>query len=591
MRACTCALALSPLVVLEQDDQRTHRSSLGCASVHLLNNLTQNFYPQRPSKRIHLKLEKTEGHDTSLMSLVTKPTISAREPGESKMETLYLEHSCATLTAPNQNVSVFFDECNREIVTLTNDVNSITKVVFQAADQPDVLQFNLPTKKRILSLKLNPTRTVLAYHVERNIVELTNVIYSIQSDGSRTYKLDDKRYSQAAKSKNSKLFGFVWASSSELVMISDIDVEYFHVDAGRRHMRFVKAFLSSTNWFVYHPASDTKLKSSRKSSLPHSVLMVSTGSTGTVLQPYLFMRRTMTRLQKFEVEGIWKTGEKEELLERSISIVCLYGVVRLLVLRNQSLNIKTRGAQILIYSVDIVSGLTSKTHILDLDVDGKFAINVLDNLVIAHDQPSKSSFIFDIKIKSTERSDCDRHHVSLLERQTMRPLRLRDGSGFVKLYSSNWVFFQPHYIIDAKLGMLCTLHIDLNAIQEQVRDDQTILNFLTFRNDAEQVILRRIKQVVDRCLNSVTSGVDSPYSPLADISTVFELLSKLVTSSTFTDSNSAVGQEVSSTEHIACIRQEDVYQHIFGPYEPIEEKVSLDSGKMNQPLQFTHFGN
>lgn len=364
-------------------------------------------------------------------------------------------------------------------------------------------------------------------------------------------------------------------------MITNMDVEYFHVDISRRRLRFVKAFLSSTNWFVYHPAilSSSVDKNSRyESNVPHSVLMISTGSTGTALQPYLFIRRSINRLQRFEVDGNWQTNDKEELLERSISIVSLYGLVRLLVLQNQSLNTKTRGAQILIYTVDIDTGATSKTHTLDLDIDGKFAINILDNLVIAHDQPSKSSFIFDIRIDSTERSDCENHHVSLLERQSIRPLQLKDGSNSVDMYSPNWVFFQPHYIIDAKLGILFKLQIDLRAIQEYIHDDQTILNFLRFRNNAELVILERVRQVLDRCLDMVTSKAESPYSALADISSVFELLGKLVISSSPTDS----GKRGSADEYIAQIRQEDVYQHIFSPYEPLEKEVSKHTASLSE---------
>lgn len=494
---------------------------------------------------------------------------------EAPTEALYLQHSNATIEAPNQRVSVFFDECNREIVSLTSQIGAKTKVTFQATDRSDFLELSLPVEKKALSVKLNPSRTVLAYHIEGSVIELINVSITVSANGSRSYSLDDKRYVQSARAKNCKLFGFIWVNSADLVMITDVSVEYYHVDANRQRLRFIKSYPSSTNWFVYHPATSQSInKVGLQNSLsPYSILMVSIGSTSNCLQPYLFTRRSMSRLQRFGVDGDWKGSGRAELFERSISIVSLYGKVRLLVLQHQSLNLKTRGAQILIYTVDCETGFTSRTHTLDLDVDGKFAINILDNLVVAHDQPSKSSFIFDIKIRSTERADCESHYVSLLERQTIKPLKRKDGEGFIEMYSSNWIFFQPNFIIDAKLGMLVTLHIDLKAIQSYIKDDHTILNFLSFRSDSDQYLLERVKGVIDRCYEMMSSDSDRLRSPLADVSSVFELLGRLVEPAIL-HSGPYSSQKVDRDEHLAWIRQEDVYRVIFRQFEPLHEKVN-----------------
>lgn len=482
----------------------------------------------------------------------TKSAASAskqRISNEPKAGVLFLKQNHVRFNAPSKSESVFFDECNREIICLKNgiqipgDTKLKTRVVFQSTDHQDPvkIEFLLPIEKRILSIKFNSTRTVLAYHVERNIIEFFNVRETTDPDGQSKFSLEDKKYVQASRAKNSKLIGFLWTGPMELVIITDLSVEYYHVDANRRRLKHIKLFQSTTNWFVYQPPVATNNRVvdilDEPQEDPYSILMVSTGSLGNSMQPYMFSRGQVTRLQRFEVEGNWHDNEKLELFERSITIAHLYGHVRLLVLQHESLNIKSRGAQIVLYTVEPESGTTSKTHTLDLDVNGRFAINVLDNLVIAHNQPSKSSFIFDIAIESTEKSDYARHFVSLIDSRPIRQLKLTTSDNAestdvnkVDMYSLNWVFFQPNFIVDAKLGLLSTLEIDLPAMQDALQDNPLLLSFLAHRSDSEDVILKKCKQIVADSYEKAVKSQQLQVNPLAEVSSAFEVLGKLAVS-------------------------------------------------------------
>lgn len=450
---------------------------------------------------------------------------------------LYLRRNAVSFNAPSKSESVFFDECNREVISLTSSIEpGKTRVIFQTTERDDRIEFRLPIEKRILSIKLNSSRTVLAYHVERNIMEFRNVHEILDAEGQLKYELEDKRYVQTSRAKNSKLIGFLWTGPMEIVIITDLSVEYYHVDSNRRRLKHFKLFQSSTNWFVYQPpildkrSDSTVCDASETSS--YSLLMVSTGSLGNSMQPYLFTKGQIIRLSRFEVEGRWHDSEKMELFERSITIAHLYDRVRLLVLQHESLNLKSRGAQIVLYTVDIETGITSKTHTLDLDVSGRFAINILDNLVIAHDQPSKSSFIFDIMIESTEKSDCPKHFVSLINSRPIRQLQLSgESSKSVEMYSLNWVFFQPNFIVDAKLGLLSTLQIDLSAMERIMEDNLLLLSFLAHRRNSESIILKKCRQIVsDSYLLIADSSGPVSINPLADVSLAFETIGKLVVS-------------------------------------------------------------
>lgn len=502
---------------------------------------------------------------------------------DSAKRVLSLKQSHAVFGPPTTKESVFFDECNREIINLTGGLEGKTRVVFQSAENSDHIQFLLPVDKRILSIKLNPTKSILAYHVEKSTIEFINIsTQSTPTEPDETvHELESRRYQQSSRARNAKLSGFLWTGSSDMVMITDVSVEYYHVDPQRHRLRHVKSFPSSTNWFVYQPSINDSDATGDRS---HSMLVVSTGSIGNSMQPYAFVESQMIKLQRFDVEGNWHGSNKLELFERSITMASIYGQTRLLVLQHESLNLKSKGAQILIYTVNCDTGAASKTHTLDLDINGRFALNVVDNLVIAHDQPSQSSFIFDIMIESTEKSDCPRHYVSLIDSQ---PIRLKEmGGKNIQMYSLNWVFFQPNFIIDAKMGLLCTLHVDLDRFRDAIRDDMLLLTFLSHRSRAETFILNKIKEVVNRSCELVVRDQQSKLNPLAEISGSFEILANLVVSEPELDKKPAPSKPCSDQQTISapsdmgakfsnCITQEDIHRELFQHITSTDNQVSV----------------
>lgn len=502
---------------------------------------------------------------------------------------LYLEKSHVRFRPPSKTVSVFFDECNREVISVTTGAtDSKTKALFLSVDHNGhKIELNLPVEKKILSIKLNPTASVLAYHVEKSYVEFFNVKKNSSDQGSQIYSLDDKRFVQSTRAKNSKLIGFLWTSTTEVVMITDIDIEYYSVDAARRRLRHLKSFPSATNWFVYQPPKalmglDSEIKSQ------YSVLMVSTGSLSSTMQPYLFRRSQIYRLQKFDVEGDWQCGDRLELFERSITIAFLYDYVRLLVLQHESLNVKSRGAQILIYTVDPRSGFTSKTHTLDLDVSGRFAISIHDNLVVVHDEPSKTSSIFDIMIKSTEKSDCAGHFVSLIGSQPLRSPPPDDSGKRMDMYSLNWVFFQPNFIIDAKLGLLFILHIDLDAVQNYLQDSILLLSFLSNRRRSEKIILKKLRLIVSDSCSLVRKGSQISMNPLTEVSSAIEIVAQLVVSAdseTYATTRDRIDNEADQTN--ARLTQEEIQREVLQQLdEPKDSSPALTQFVISTLVEF-----
>lgn len=70
-------------------------------------------------------------------------------------------------------------------------------------------------------------------------------------------------------------------------------------------------------------------------------------------------------------------------LERDVTLSTLYGVLSVLILRHQS-GVQT--AEVHIHTLNGLGQAPVKSHVLKLGLTGRFAINIVDNLVLIHHQ-------------------------------------------------------------------------------------------------------------------------------------------------------------------------------------------------------------
>lgn len=460
---------------------------------------------------------------------------------EMKKLPLYLDEESVRFEPVSQKVSIFFDEYNHEIITTRKDNRNLrddtVEINFQNAINTNWrLTLNLPTRKRVISIKFNPGHSILAYQTGQDSIEFRNVHYKLVG-GQDIYTLDPNlSYRQSVSYKNSSILGYIWTNDCDIVIVTNLSIEYYHVKRDKQSLDSVKIFSSSTNWFVFQPGIDHQKQTISEG----PILMVSTSSSGSVIQPYKFNLRQIVRLTKFEVEGPWQRMDNDSsspLLEKNVTISTIYGKIRLLVLQHEMLNKNSTGAQVLIYTIDSRSGQTTKTHILDLNMNGRFAINILDDLIIVHDQPSKTSLLYDIELYQTEKNNLLNHYKSVLD---ARPIMGQHSESAPSsstetisinpdLYSISWVFFQPNYIIDAKRGLLWRLKIDLNVMIESVSDQDLLLDFLALRRKAKYHIIKKCRKLAQETCRWSTTGlaIENNLNPLEEMSNIFEKLSHM----------------------------------------------------------------
>ncbi|XP_046859554.1 regulator of MON1-CCZ1 complex-like [Xenia sp. Carnegie-2017] len=448
--------------------------------------------------------------------------------------------------------SVFFDEANKQVFSV-KQVEGYTRVIVTGSNNERISKFEMPDKGHIVSIKFSLDQSILAVQRNAKAVDFLNF-----SQGS-----DSKEYQQICKNKTAQIIGFNWTGANEIVFNTNQGLELYQVFPDKKVLKLIKNYNVQVNWFVY--LADI------------SLLLFSSTSQGNVIHPYSIRSGAVIRLPKFEVELpplIPYKPKQFMLLERDVTISVLYGEVYVVVMKTQSRETKVRGertsgAEVVLYRL-LSDRPARKSFVLQLNTSGRFALNIVDNLVIVHHQASKTSMLFDIKMKGTSDgqvtylepvlSPLSIDSFSLYEEKTENP----DDSKVIKceMYSANWIVFQPNIVIDAKLGCLWGVYVRLEPLLNMIADKAFLIQFLLLRRNAKGNIIDVLKQAL----------MPRSQCSLAMISKVFDKLNDayykaFVESETFSPQGEQSRRSSSSNKsrNHRFVDQKDMYKDVFSP--------------------------
>ncbi|RLW13349.1 hypothetical protein DV515_00000202 [Chloebia gouldiae] len=418
---------------------------------------------------------------------------------------------------------VFFDEANKQVFAVRS--GGATGVVVKGLEDRNPISFRMEDKGEVKCIKFSLGNKILAVQRTLKSVDFLNFI----PDSPQL------EYTQECKTKNANILGFCWTSSTEIVFITDQGIEFYQVLPEKRSLKLLKNQSINVNWYMYCPES--------------SVILLSTTVLGNVLQPFYFKSGTMSKLSKFEIElPAAPKSSKLSLSERDIAMAT-------------------------------IEGSCKKTHILKLNRTGKFALNVVDNLVVVHHQDTETSVIFDIKLKG-EFDGSATIHQFVLPPRSIQPYQIPvAGPASVtsqapvpcKLYSSSWIVFQPDIIISASEGYLWSLQVKLEPVVNLLVDKGKLMDFLLQRKECKMVIL----SVCSQMLSEPERG------SLSVIATVFDKLNyeykkyleaeqsyTMVVETGLSRSNPLLKRPVRTQ---AVIDQSDMYTHVLSVFTEKKE--------------------
>uniref|UniRef100_A0A8C1D4K9 Regulator of MON1-CCZ1 n=1 Tax=Cyprinus carpio carpio TaxID=630221 RepID=A0A8C1D4K9_CYPCA len=330
----------------------------------------------------------------------------------------------------------------------------------------------------------------------------------------------------------------------------------------KRTLKLLKSQSINVNWYMYCPET--------------AVLLLSTTVQGNVLQPFAFKSATMSKMSKFEIElpAVPKPA-KLSLSERDIAVATIYDQLYVMYLKHHSRATNSPGAEVVLYHLPR-EGTCRKTHVLKLNTTGKFALNVVDNLVVVHHQSSQSSLIYDIKLR--ELDGALNVHQPVLPAQSINPYKIH-LTGPAAAPSQAPVPCELCILTDELIrisssllyvlclsGYLWYLQVKLQPTLKLLRDKGKLMDFLLRRRDCKMVIL-------SVCSQMLTEGDKGNLSVVA---TVFDKLNQvykeyLDAEQVYTAAMES-GPSRSSTSYKrpvrtqAVIDQSDMYTHVLSDF-------------------------
>ncbi|XP_066960869.1 regulator of MON1-CCZ1 complex isoform X1 [Macrobrachium rosenbergii] len=379
--------------------------------------------------------------------------------------------------------NVFFDDTNKEVLSVRG--GGTLGVVVRGVGRDHT--FRMEDRGTISSLKFSPDHNVLALQRSKNAVELLS--YSDGEVGPGCV--------QECRAKGANLLGFIWTHKDDLVLVTDHGVEFYQVSQQvskeRVSVRHVRSYNLSCSWFVWSPEN--------------CLLVLCTGSSPTTstLQPFFFKPGQSNKLSKFEVEVSNVTGGHSPgvvLGERDVCIGTIYGGTSISILRHPST--PTVAAHLDVYT-QIKDGTFKRSYICRLELTGRFAVNIVDSLIVVHHQASKTSLLFDVALGG-EVSGGVTSVFPITVPKSVQPFSLTEPGAVptsaqpisvpCQLYAPTWVVFQPDIVIDARLGCMWHLRLCLENLVKAVEDKSQLVDCLLRRQQAKSLVLSVVRQVV-----------------------------------------------------------------------------------------------
>ncbi|XP_058803853.1 regulator of MON1-CCZ1 complex [Phymastichus coffea] len=440
----------------------------------------------------------------------------------------------------NDVTDVFFDDSKQQVFAIRS--GGVTGVLVKGPEHN--INFRMDDKGPVISIKFSPNMNILA--IQRSVTSVEFINYN------PTTSLEGIEYSQPCKGKNATILGFVWTCGNEILFVTDHGVELLQVIPEKRYVKSLKSLSLPINWFIFCPQSQ--------------LVLLSSGTLGTQMQVLYITHGNLHKITKFEMEALSTKPGKLAVSERDVALAVLYGIPCIIVLRHQpSDNCRSMGsAFVYVYTVHKMVTI-KKSHILKLDMSGRFAINVVDNLIIVHHQASQTSMVFDIMLPGVSDGTVI-HHTGIVPSKSIKPCSLKVPGPNIpeyvnqpcQLYSPNWVVFQPNIIIDAKLGCLWYMELKLDSLVNLITDKVRLVEFLMQRKNSKQLLIQVIKDLVTQMPTT-----------LIDMPAIFDKINVVYRNHLENEIQSVIGTPIQSN-----------VKNINSSYENSKYKIFLDQSDM-----------
>ena len=493
----------------------------------------------------------------------------------------YLELNQLSITFEpiDQVDSAFFDQSNFQMFCVQH---GYTDVKVKGISPEDNFKITIPSRGPVSTIKFSGgSPRVLSIQRRKISVEFINI-----------FAVNSQERSLPAK-PGPDIIGFYWIFKNEfVVLISTNGIEVYSCNPHKMAFKLVKSYSMSVTWAIF--------------SAEHLLLLACVKGTN-VLQPFVFKEgspNAIIKMPKFEVEAPIPYSspsmglhdlKNSSVMERDVVIMHLYGVHYIGMFRNTLQ--PGQGAEVLLYQLKDDSNPIRLTHVLMMDISGRFTLSVVDDIIIVHHQAWKTSLLFDIMYNNDSSNSSSssassstgtvRRHQAVLAPLSIAPTTLQirhkenkarglspmcsisslstsspgnSPSMYKKrtivpeLYSLKWVFFQPDLIVDAQYGVIWKLVLNLEATSNMMPDKSMLIQFLLMRRMGKGVVLNLCRECL-RPGHQVSLGIMG--SMLDQINMAYK--------------RSTLPPEQVDKTYKVVITQRDMYARVFVPFSECKD--------------------
>lgn len=295
---------------------------------------------------------------------------------------------------------------------------------------------------------------------------------------------------------------FYWIGNTELLLVTLHGVELYEVSLERRLLKFLKFQSLPLTWFNFCVRANILVASSYPVAKSLSVFWVRPSSSGSSSSSAV--AAAITKLPKIELTATTtsmataassssptpppsssssSSGVIQQIRDRDVHILTLYGTQTFVCVSEATRSCQGGNRSLLhLFLVSKDLGTVQRTHVLCVptpSASSHFAINVLDNLVVVHQQvtavpdmagaesgsgSSSMAAVFDVALPGQSDGHVVFHDpvargvkittAAAGDPETPYP---DDNRLAPAINSANWVSFYPDVVVDAKQGLMWRL--------------------------------------------------------------------------------------------------------------------------------------
>ncbi|KRX26805.1 Abhydrolase domain-containing protein 16A [Trichinella nelsoni] len=294
------------------------------------------------------------------------------------------DQTMATLTR-EELLSVGYYLFNQHVIDIDSMCllqvgSSHFKGVMHTAGSNKTFNFELPSSEMISSLKISPNCKAVAFEQSQNII----VNFCFFGERQQSFLVSDLDSSGA-----SKILGFEWLKSGDILIVSYCEISVYQFVEQKHCLRRLRSVRICTNAYVYSPDCNLLITWTHGRSTTFTVFRI---KNSAVLQKF----------SKFEVEHVCNVAKGQPLMERQVIAAEIYNNLYVGVLLTNLMLYSSGCVQVQLYPVQkkvpqsrlSSSVSTAKvTDILVVNKVGKFAVHVVDNLFLMHQQQLQTKLI------------------------------------------------------------------------------------------------------------------------------------------------------------------------------------------------------